>query len=92
LQVLKAGAKQRSFSAAAFHLQSVQANQYLSLISLERGDLATAQGLLDLSTWSDTHLAQTKTLLADRLESAAEGGIFKALLTVEGRKDKASAR
>jgi len=94
LQALKEGAKHRGASGAPFHLHHSLANQHLSLISLERGDLATAHGLMQLSAWSDAHLAapQGTPPAAGTAEAAVEGGIFRALLKVEGRKDKGSAR
>ena len=91
MQALKAGAKRSGASGAPFHLASSQANRHLSLMSLDRGDLATAHGLGQLSAWSDDHLASRQGMSAGST-LALEAGLFKALLKVEGRKDKSSAR
>ena len=91
MQALKAGAKRSGVSGAPFHLGSSQANRHLSLMSMDRGDLTTAYGLAQLSEWSDNHLASHQGMPAGST-SALEAGLFKALLKVESRKDKSSAR
>ena len=91
MQVLKIAAKRTGASGAPFHLASSQANRHLSLMSLDRGDLTTAYGLAQLSAWSDDFL-DLRQEASNGATLALEAGLFKALLKVESRKDKSSAR
>ena len=87
MQKLRAATRQ-----AALRLPGAYANSHLALMSFEQKDYSTAQGLLDLSVWSDDALEQPdKPFFSGKLAAAADGGIFKALLAVETR-NKAKPR
>ena len=77
---------------ASLRLPAAYANRHLAVMSFEQKDYSTAQGLLDLSVWSDDSLEQPdKPFFSGKLAAAADSSIFKALLAVETR-NKAKPR
>lgn len=72
--------------AAAFRPPQPLVNCHLALMSLERRDAASAQGLLDLSLWSDTSLARpAKPFFPGKLAAVSDSNILRSLLALDSR-------